>query len=113
MIHSLRMEIFLNPQVRIPFYIQEYHDKVLKQKVSKIPRYDFGCYYIKKFSSKDSRKAFIDLLDEAIRQQNWMKPIETQEMKEQREMQKHNVTSGGGIGLGGIKRNMEMRQQKD
>ena len=42
-----------------------------------------------------------------------MKPIETQEMKEQKEMQKHNVTSGGGIGLGGIKRNMEMRQQKD
>ena len=68
-------------------------------------------YYIKRFTSKDSRKAFLELLDEALKQQIWMRPIVTQEMKEEKEMQKY--TSGGGIGIGGIKRNMEIQQQRD
>jgi len=51
------------------------------------------------------------LLKDALNKKIWLKPIVTEEMKEIEDLKRKNlVTSGGqtGMGIGGIKKNIEL-----
>jgi hypothetical protein len=73
-------------------------------------------FILKKFPSTDSRKKFTSLLDEALKQQVWLKPLESDKKKQEMQDASNRVTSSGagyGIGIATITRANEMNQEKN